>query len=140
MKKLLIKYKNHPKIKFYTDFFIIFVFLQVISGIVLPGKIHCSLEWVAVLSMFVINLIKLLFFIYTFLIILNDAKNISPYFYKKVKIFTTIYILCSIAVSSFLQMRPVTLFSYIGEITYNYFTYYSFYEPVSETFKTLFYL
>lgn len=109
MQKIINLYKNNSIFRFNFDLWFIFVLLQIIYGFVLSINSTNFVNY-----KFCSNLVFLSFVIWSFNLLLIDAKKINSTFYKNTVKFGIAYWIISIFLTSFLFMQIQTIFSYLG--------------------------
>ena len=114
MVNLIEIYRNNYKIKFYTDFIVVFFCLSFLLGGLLTQSISFVSEDYRQLSFFLRRLFLWIFFIFSFALIYFDAGMVGVFFQKKVKLFLVIYGGCSFFITCVFECMPFTVFSYMG--------------------------
>ncbi|MBS4772239.1 MAG: hypothetical protein KHX61_07040 [Proteobacteria bacterium] len=120
MVNLIEIYRNNYKIKFYTDFIVVFFCLSFLLGGLLTQSISFVSEDYRQLSFFLRRLFLWIFFIFSFALIYFDAGMVGVFFQKKVKLFLVIYGGCSFFITCVFECMPFTVFSYMGFALFSY--------------------
>ena len=120
MVNLMEIYRNNYKIKFYTDFIVVFFCLSFLLGGLLTQSISFVSEDYRQLSFFLRRLFLWIFFIFSFALIYFDAGMVGVFFQKKVKLFLVIYGGCSFFITCVFECMPFTVFSYMGFALFSY--------------------
>lgn len=120
MVNLIEIYRNNYKIKFYTDFIVVFFCLSFLLGGLLTQSISFVSEDYRQLSFFLRRLFLWIFFIFSFALIYFDAGMVGVFFQKKVKLFLVIYSGCSFFITCVFECMPFTVFSYMGFALFSY--------------------
>ena len=120
MVNLIEIYRNNYKIKFYTDFVVVFFCLSFLLGGLLTQSISFVSEDYRQLSFFLRRLFLWIFFIFSFALIYFDAGMVGVFFQKKVKLFLVIYGGCSFFITCVFECMPFTVFSYMGFALFSY--------------------
>ena len=120
MDDLIEIYRNNYKIKFYTDFIVVFFCLSFLLGGLLTQSISFVSEDYRQLSFFLRRLFLWIFFIFSFALIYFDAGMVGVFFQKKVKLFLVIYGGCSFFITCVFECMPFTVFSYMGFALFSY--------------------
>ena len=120
MVNLIEIYRNNYKIKFYTDFIVVFFCLSFLLGGLLTQSISFVSEDYRQLSFFLRRLFLWIFFIFSFALIYFDAGMVGVFFLKKVKLFLVIFGGCSFFITCVFECMPFTVFSYMGFALFSY--------------------
>lgn len=120
MVNLIEIYRNNYKIKFYTDFIVVFFCLSFLLGGLLTQSISFVSEDYRQLSFFLRRVFLWIFFIFSFALIYFDAGMVGVFFQKKVKLFLVIYGGCSFFITCVFECMPFTVFSYMGFALFSY--------------------
>ena len=120
MVNLIEIYRNNYKIKFYTDFIVVFFCLSFLLGGLLTQSISFVSEDYRQLSFFLRRLFLWIFFIFSFALIYFDAGMVGVFFQKKVKLFLVIYGGCSFFITCVFECIPFKVFSYMGFALFSY--------------------
>ena len=137
MVNLIEIYRNNYKIKFYTDFIVVFFCLSFLLGGLLTQSISFVSEDYRQLSFFLRRLFLWIFFIFSFALIYFDAGMVGVFFQKKVKLFLVIYGGCSFFITCVFECMPFTVFSYMGFALFSYMSEAFVCESLCEMFHVL---
>ena len=140
MVNLIEIYRNNYKIKFYTDFIVVFFCLSFLLGGLLTQSISFVSEDYRQLSFFLRRLFLWIFFIFSFALIYFDAGMVGVFFQKKVKLFLVIYGGCSFFITCVFECMPFTVFSYMGFALFSYMSEAFVCDSLCEMFHVLIFL
>lgn len=119
MNTLYKSYKTNCNVKLYVDFIVIFFFLQFLFGFIFFQNINFQSEKSSDLWFFFRRFFLLTFFIYSFWKIYKDAEMVTKHLFKNVNRFLIWYFIASFFITCIYKGTPYTVFSYLGNLTYN---------------------